>query len=108
MSTTFSPWPKLVEIAQHLHLLYAPGDDSVELARADVRMLLEATRRAIEALQDAVGEQDGSVCPEPESAITALLNVYHMVLRGLYGDMASIAHSAAELAKEIESLHGPA
>ena len=112
MSTTtpsFNPWPRLVEIANHLHRLYAPGDHSVELARADIRMILEATRRAITVLQDAVGEQnpDGDVLPEPESAVADLLGVYHMVLRGLYGDMANAAHSAAELAGEIAALHGP-
>ncbi len=114
MSTTsasnFNPWPRLIEIANHLHLLYAPGDDSHELARADVRMILEATRRAIEALQDAVGEQDpdSNMCNEPESAVLALVRVFHMVLRGLDGDIKNAAHSAAELAGEIESLHGPA
>ena len=108
-----TPWSRLVEIAGHLHLLYSPGDDSVEFARSDVRMLLEATRRSLEALEATIEhttDLDGSSATshEPMEAVTALLRVFHMVLRGLNSDIKNAAHDAAELLKEIESLHGPA
>lgn len=111
--STISPWPQLVEIATHLHRLYSPGDDSEEWARCDVRMLLEATRRCIEALGATV-QPGAEIDHSPEAAqdlrraITALLQTYYLVLRGLYGDVRNAAHDANELSKQLDGLHGPA
>ncbi|MFC1482488.1 hypothetical protein ACFL51_01650, partial [Myxococcota bacterium] len=87
--------------------LYAPGDDSEELARCDVRMLLEATRRALEVLNPEKPADDRDRVDDPVEAVTALLGVFHLVLRGLYGDVRLAAHDARELARAVDGLHGP-
>ncbi len=101
------PWKAIHEVAEYTRQLYSPGDDSEDLGRCDIQLLLDGHTAALMTLEGVEETPDTNRDTEPIKAVTALLRAYQAVLRGLWGDLRDLTDGAGELAGDLARMRGP-
>ena len=88
------PWRTLLQVAEHTLKLYNPGDDSEDLGRCDIQLLLDGLTAALMTLQGTEDTPEGNRDAVPIEAVAAVLRSYQAVLRGLFGDLRDLGPKA--------------